>query len=49
MSKECKVKFVDNLKTDFKVIPMIIRVERAKKKEETRKMVEKYFKEEKER
>ncbi len=49
MDKECKVKFVDDLKTDYKIIPMQLKVSRAKEKEETRKMTQKYFEEEEEK
>lgn len=49
MDKECKVKFVDDFKTDYKVIPMEIKVGRAKEKEETRKMAQEYFEKEEEK
>ncbi len=49
MNKKCKVKFVEDLKTDYKIIPMEIKIGRAKEKEETRKMAQEYFEEEEEK
>lgn len=42
-SKKVRVKFVEELKTDYKVIPMELRISRAKKKQELRKMSEEYI------
>ncbi len=42
-SKEARVKFVKDLKVDYKIVPMNLRKSRAKEREETRKMSEKYI------
>ena len=41
-SKKVKIKFIEDLKVDYKIVPMKLRKSRAKEKEETRKMSEKY-------